>query len=328
MIIRKTEDFDAFRCIASACPDSCCQLWDVEVDEASYQKYLSIPGDLGEKLRNHLTPCEGGAVFEAVNNRCPMWQEDGLCEIQCQMGESFLCNTCRDFPRLTHDYGDFVEYGLELSCPQAAGMLLSHFPTAVISASEDVGEGDYDASEMELLLSTRQKALDLLHKNPPKEALISLLLYGYRVQEALDGETLEPVAVSDAVELAENFRGHGSIGDMVALYRELEILTPEWDERLNSFHTPCLEQNVLYLADYFIRRYWLQAISDGDLVCRVKFIVISCLLIASLDGDFIRTAQLYSKEIENCPENMDALLDAAYDCPAMTDDKLLGLLLS
>lgn len=328
MIIRKTEDFDAFRCIASACPDSCCQLWDVEVDEASYQKYLSIPGDLGEKLRNHLTPCEGGAVFEAVNNRCPMWQEDGLCEIQCRMGESFLCNTCRDFPRLTHDYGDFVEYGLELSCPQAAKMVLSHFPVEVTLQSDETGERDYDVSEMELLLTSRQTALGILYRNSPRDALITLLLYGYRVQEAFDRDSLEQIDLSDALELAENFRGLGNIGDIVSFYCELEILTPAWEERLMNFHAPCLEHNVLFLADYFVRRYWLQAISDGDLVCRVKFIVTSCLLIASLDGDFIRTAQLYSKEIENCPENMDALLDAAYDCPAMTDDKLMGLLLS
>lgn len=328
MIIRKTEDFDAFRCIASACPDSCCRLWDVEVDETSYQKYLSIPGDLGEKLREHLTPCEGGAVFEAVNNRCPMWQADGLCEIQCKVGEDYLCNTCRDFPRLTHDYGDFVELGLELSCPQAAEMLLSHFPADRISESGETGESDYDAGEMELLQSTRQTALEILHRNAPREALIFLLLYGYRVQEAFDGNALEPISVSDAVELAETFRGHGNIGDIVSFYQGLEILTQDWKDRLNSFHTPSLHQNVLFLADYFVRRYWLQAISDGDLICRVKFIVTSCLLIASLDGDFTRTAQLYSKEIENCPENMDALLDAAYDCPAITDDKLLGLLLS
>lgn len=328
MIIRKTDDFDTFHCIASACPDSCCQLWDVEVDEASYQKYLSIPGDLGEKLREHLTPCEGGAVFEAVNNRCPMWQEDGLCEIQCKAGEAYLCNTCRDFPRLTHDYGDFVEYGLELSCPEAAGMLLSHFPTEVISETEDVGAAEYEASLMEVLLSSRQTALDLLRQNPPKEALISLLLYGYRVQEALDGGLPEPIVVSDAMELAATFRGYGNINDIISFYQELEILTQEWKDRLNSFQTPRLEPKVLFLADYFIRRYWLQAISDGDLVCRVKFIVTSCLLVASLDGDFTRTAQLYSKEIENCPENMDALLDAAYDSPAMTDDKLLGLLLA
>jgi hypothetical protein len=59
----------------------------------------------------------------------------------------------------------------------------------------------------------------------------------------------------------------------------------------------------------------------------VKFILISCLLVAQLGGDLVSTAQLFSKEIENSAQNVDAILDAAYTHPAFTDDKLLGMLL-
>ena len=80
------------------------------------------------------------------------------------------------------------------------------------------------------------------------------------------------------------------------------------------------------LAAYLVQRYWLQAVSDYDLYCRVKFIVITCLLVKHLGGDIFRTAQLYSKEIENNTDNVYALLDAAYTSPAITDVRLLGLL--
>ena len=80
------------------------------------------------------------------------------------------------------------------------------------------------------------------------------------------------------------------------------------------------------LARYFVDRYWLQAVSDFDLVSRVKFVLLSCLLTRHLGGDFISTAQLYSKEIENSAENMDALLDALYDCPIFKGEVLLNLL--
>jgi hypothetical protein len=76
-----------------------------------------------------------------------------------------------------------------------------------------------------------------------------------------------------------------------------------------------------------VERYWLQAVSDYDLSCRVKFIVLSCLVISCLGGDFLQTAQLYSKEIENSTENVESLLDAAYAHPAFTDAKLLYWLL-
>ena len=81
------------------------------------------------------------------------------------------------------------------------------------------------------------------------------------------------------------------------------------------------------MAGYLIQRYWLQAVSDYDLYCRVKFMAIACLLVRHLGGDICRTAQLFSKEIENSADNVDAILDAAYAHPAFTDDKLLGLLL-
>ena len=67
--------------------------------------------------------------------------------------------------------------------------------------------------------------------------------------------------------------------------------------------------------------------TDYDLYSRVKFMVIACLLLRELGGDFLETAQLFSKEIENDADNMDTLLDAAYDSPAFTDAKLLGMLL-
>ena len=81
------------------------------------------------------------------------------------------------------------------------------------------------------------------------------------------------------------------------------------------------------MACYFIERYWLQAVSDYDLVSRVKLAVVSCLLVHALGGDVLRTAQLYSKEIENDADNVDALLDGAYAHPALTDAALLGALL-
>ena len=74
-------------------------------------------------------------------------------------------------------------------------------------------------------------------------------------------------------------------------------------------------------------RYWLQAVSDYDLAARVKLVVLSCLLTAELGGDFLQTAQLYAKEIENDADNLDALLDAAYTHPALTDAALLHRLL-
>lgn len=60
----------------------------------------------------------------------------------------------------------------------------------------------------------------------------------------------------------------------------------------------------------------------------MKFITVSCLLIKTLGGNIISTAQLFSKKIKNNANNINAIWNAAYSHPAFTNDKLLGLLLS
>ena len=108
-------------------------------------------------------------------------------------------------------------------------------------------------------------------------------------------------------------------------FKGLEILTPEWAELLK---TPA--QDRVYnrkLLRYFIGRYWLQAVSDFDLVGRVKMVIAACLLVRHLGGDLEQTAQLYAKEIENNADNVDAILEGAYSSPALTDEKLIGMLL-
>ena len=46
--------YDSFTCIAGACPDSCCKEWDVLVDPDKAAFYRSLPGNLGDRLRQVL----------------------------------------------------------------------------------------------------------------------------------------------------------------------------------------------------------------------------------------------------------------------------------
>ena len=327
MNITKPGYFDAFRCIAATCPDSCCKELDVQVDAASAAFYRQLPGDLGNRLRQVLREEDGETVMTIVDGRCPMWRGDGLCRIQAELGEQALCHVCREFPRLRHDYGDFVELGLELSCPEAARLILGADHSMVTQVCADEGQGDYDAEAMEVLKKTRETAWQLLEDRSPREALTLLLLYGYQAQEELDGGQAEPFDPVSNLETAEALAKPGDTEAFLRFFRELEILTEGWKAMLEHPRALHLEAQTNALARYLIGRYWLQAVSDYDLVCRVKFIVISCLLVGLLEGSFPETAQLFSKEIENDADNVDAILDAAYTCPAFTDDRLLGLLL-
>ena len=330
MLITKPAYYDSFRCIASACPDSCCKEWDVLVDEASAAYYRNLPGQLGDDLRNVLHDEDGCTVMTITDGRCPMWRRDGLCRIQAELGEAALCHTCRDFPRLRHDYGDFLELTLELSCPEAARILLSAPISDPITLECEGGEEpEYDTEAMAVLKSTRAKALALLNdtRRDVPHTLAAFLLYGYQAQGELDGEEPMPFDPEAAMDSVAEFIKEGSIPEILDVFRELEILTPQWARRLETPDPAPWQEGYRKLLRYFVERYWLQAVSDYDLYSRVKFMVISCLVIRALGGDFLQTAQLYSKEIENNTDNGESLLDSAYGHSAFTDDKLLGLLL-
>lgn len=329
MKITKPDYFDRFHCLAGSCPDSCCKEWEVQVDGDAAAFYRQLPGALGDDLRRCLRDVNEETYMTISDGRCPMWQRDGLCRIQAELGEAALCKTCREFPRLTHDYGDFVELGLELSCPEAARLILNEPAIPVTEKIPGNGAAEYDAEAMEVLKATRAWALELLSNTDRAigETLALLLLYGCQAQGELDGEEAVPFDGEATLETARELSQPGDAAEILPFFQSLEILTGTWKSRLHSPAPADWDSRTLALTRYFVNRYWLQAVSDYDLYSRVKFMVIACLLLRESGGDFEQTAQLFSKEIENDADNMDALLDAAYSHPAFTDAKLLGMLL-
>ena len=321
--------YTQFKCIASACPDSCCKEWAVDVDKKAAAYYRTLPGDLGDRLRAVMQDTPNGTVMIIENGRCPMWREDGLCRIQAALGHDALCQVCQTFPRLKHDYGDYVELGLELSCPEATRLILSAEDEVAVQVLPGNEDADYDADAFATLRRSREEYLHWLKTaSSLSQALAALLLYACEVQSELDGGESAVLDPEYALKQAEKFAQPGSMDDIFQFFSSLELLTPQWKAILDvgpgaANWDPRLKNLLVYL----IRRYWLQAVSDYDLVGRVKLCIISCLLLSRIPGDLIQTAQLFSKEIENDPDNIDAILDAAYSHPAFTDVRLLGLLL-
>ena len=331
MKIYTPDYYQHFHCIASACPDSCCKEWEVDVDDTAVAFYRSLDGDLGDRLRQVLKDTEDGTVMVIEDGRCPMWRQDGLCRIQAELGHAALCQTCREFPRIHHDYGDFVEHGLELSCPEAARLILSGSHAFVV---EEVAGGEvpeYDSEIMATLLESRKTVLDFLATTtlPPNDALAVLLLYSHEVQSWIDGGESAVLDIENLLLLAKKHAADGNWKSLLEFFRNLEILTPQWYTRLSAPSAASQWHDRFFaLIQYFVERYWLQAVSDYDLICRVKFLIAACLLVYRLGGNFSDTAQLFSKEIENDPDNLETILGGAYTAPALTDVHLISLLLA
>lgn len=324
--------YHAFHCIASACPDSCCQDWAVDVDPQSAKAYRALSGALGDKLRDVLKDTDSGTIMQIENGRCPMWQTDGLCRIHAELGHEALCKTCRQFPRLVHDYGNFQELGLELSCPEAAQLILSSASCSFHSQTQPGGEPpEYLPEDMALLRQSRETALHFLENSPFSlpETLAILLIYSHGIQGQLDGGNDIPFDAAACLVAAKKLAKAGDMASVFHFFQQLEILTPSWKNRLSL---PPKQINwvpeLRALMRYMLQRYWLQTIADYDLIGRVKLAVIACLLVGAMGENTIQTAQLFSKEIENDPDNVEAILAGAYASPAFTDTNLLSLLLT
>lgn len=319
-----------FRCVAAACPDSCCQEWDVEIDEASAGRYRAMEGPLGDALRADLYEEEGMTYLRNNHGRCPMWRADGLCRIQAELGHGALSRVCQEFPRLLQDYGDFVELGLEMSCPEAARIMLTSDNWSLCSEEIPGGEEpDYDGEIMEILRKSRPYALKLLQDPAPPVPLrlARLLLYGYHVQGVIDGGEDTPFDRSPAADLLNRFAGQGDEKAQTRFFQKMEILTQRWRDTLEqAVPTPVWREELCRFAQYQVYRYYFQAVSDWDLAARVKMIVAGCVLLAHLPGNPVENIQRYAKEIENDGENVERLLDGAFTERALTDASLLALL--
>lgn len=132
MKILKPFYYDDFNCIANKCIDSCCIGWKISIDENTYKKYKKVKGVFGKELnsginriRSKNSKLEYGKM-KLKNNKCVMLNEENLCSIYINLGEDYLCNVCKVYPREIKKHGEIYERNLYMSCPVVASYLVNH----------------------------------------------------------------------------------------------------------------------------------------------------------------------------------------------------------
>ncbi|RFU63943.1 flagellin lysine-N-methylase [Peribacillus glennii] len=137
-----------FSCIGSACEDSCCAGWQVNIDQKTYKKYKkSHDLELKPLFHNKLARTRANSSTEAYakikmdqSGCCSFLSEDRLCKIQLNLGEEFLSNTCAIYPRHINEINGVVEKSITLSCPEAARqVLLNQDGIEFIETTEPMG---------------------------------------------------------------------------------------------------------------------------------------------------------------------------------------------
>lgn len=329
MLVRVPDYYEDFRCLAGACPHSCCEKWEVVIDEETACRYAAAEGSLGDRLRQALLRDEEGDLCFPLNGgRCPFLDEENLCEIHKELGEEATSLTCREHPRFTEDYGAFREITLSASCPAANALLLgSQDPLRFMEwqTEEPCTEED---GWLCGLLPLRDAMLVLLQDRtlPLNDRLGRFLCLAEEAQQLLDEDLPEQLMALSVPNVPCSAILPGAAAEVL---RELEILESDWPELLERMGkrgaVPVSQPLLERTAVYFAFRYLLKAVNDGDLLGRAQLCVFVVLTAERLAGHcgLQEAVRRISCEIEHSEENVETLLEAFRQREELTVDAFL-----
>lgn len=320
MKVRRPSYMKDFKCIGSACTDTCCAGWEIVIDDTTYEAYKQVEGSFGERLRQQIGEEQGEAYFKLQKGRrCSFLNQENLCDIFIEIGENMLCDICREHPRYYEWFGDYTEMGIGLCCEAAEQLIFSSEEKATFELITEDQEENEEDELITLLLQARETAFSIVQNREMSisDRLMLLLDYGSDLQSALDREAvgeLEQLAVQwkDA-QFQKELRkqneqcritaeeGITYYNDILDVYEKLEILDTDWKETLYFIREQLKEligckksfdmeydrraYEYEHLAVYFLYRYFMQAVYQEDITSPVTFTVLSVLVIQLADRE-------------------------------------------
>lgn len=97
----RPDDYDAFRCIAGACPQTCCAAWEIVVDPDAQDAYLRLQHPLAEKLRRVMRVDADGDTYFAQSDGAARFCVPTVCaSCSARSARRACAGTCRDFSAL------------------------------------------------------------------------------------------------------------------------------------------------------------------------------------------------------------------------------------
>ena len=351
MKFRIPDYYQEFQCIAEQCKHSCCIGWEIDIDEDTYEYYELVEGAFGERLRHHMEQNGERCFILEEGDRCPFLNQKNLCDICIELGEESLSEVCTEYPRFTLEYRDVREKCLALSCEEVGRILFQKDRTFHVLEQEIPEEwkeeGLDEAAEDE---EPTQECCDYLEK--ARETCFSIIGNRTRTMEERQGELITYAKgvqkhlndEKSTCMLMEQSKKAALL--RLDVYDRLEILDEEWDNyqkhlreqmtswseedyKLKSMEFKKKREDKTYeeeaLLWYFIFRYSLKAVYDGDFYGRILFATVSLAMIRDMDlirftenqgsyslEDRIDIARIYSREVEHSQENLDLILKAIH----------------
>lgn len=327
---RVPDYYHKFSCIGSKCKDNCCIGWEIDIDEETFSYYQSVSNDFGEKLKKGISKQPFPHFQMDSHDRCFFLNDQNLCEIFIELGEENLCQICTEHPRFHGRYGTIEESGIGLACEAASELIL--YQKEAVQFLEK-GSGSSENEVMEYLFSVRNEIFRILQNRTisMEKRWNYILLFTECVQDFLNQGTLKEHISIEELDLEtsnslENMKSLEYLNFWISIYQDLEIMDDLWKKLLTEVQVSQINpknmnlEHVFYeqLMVYFIYRHFMKCVYDDNPLDKVKFAMISCLIIARIiqclgDSTYylkdIDIARIYSKEIEYSKANMESIFE-------------------
>ncbi len=132
-----------FRCIGTACEDTCCKAWDVPISTDDQARLAGAIGAAADDMVNRIPNGKGGTLVvlrKLPGGACTQLDDAQLCALHARLGEEVLPDVCATYPRVIGRVGDRLELTGQLSCPEVARLsLLRDEPPLVEAPPEPFG---------------------------------------------------------------------------------------------------------------------------------------------------------------------------------------------
>lgn len=351
MIFRTPYYYNNFRCIADKCKDNCCIGWEIDIDYTTAEKYKAITGNFGKRLKENIDFSGQPSFILGENERCPFLNSCNLCDIITELGEKSLCQICSDHPRYYEWYGNIKEGGIGMCCEEAARIILNS-PLPFSFDEKEIPDEDStpcDEKLYNLIFNLRERIISILNNEnyPLADAFSDTLSLAAAYQKCADNNLPEPENIPEMQAAAADIK------EILIFLLTLETMDEKWHPMLKNAvenadnlisnqqkffkKNPKIAEYMRNIAIYYICRYLLKGIFDGEFYSAVALAVTSTIVITFLwelkwltsglsEDDCIEIAKNYSKEIEYSEENTDAMLNEAYENPAMAAESLTAIL--
>lgn len=227
MKVLKPYYYDEFTCVGGNCIDTCCAGWNITIDDDTYEKYLQVSGEFGDKLKQSILDKEKGEKQFVLNEdaNCPFLNKNLLCDIYINIGEDKLCKTCKTYPRTGYICGDIIEQDLSLSCPEIAKIMVTNRNSTEFCFGEDKEDEEnvinIDNEELfNALIDGRCLSVDIMQfkEIPLWKRMFLCLTIADKIQKEIDN------------------KNYSNIKKILELYQKEEYIT-NYIDTLESFHT-------------------------------------------------------------------------------------------